>query len=168
MRQLFFILLSFGILSCNSRNSIAIKENGSNIGETEEGDIWTKIDKKKVWFLEGTRTINTIDLIPRDFNDFYSKFVSDSTFQKEHIEFSILGAIGECDSTIILSDMNWEYLHYDFRSGFYNPLDSNTVSYNTSKILIENYRKEIGLIFQMGFERKNGSWFLTLITIDNC
>lgn len=168
MRQLIFIFLTLGIVSCNSKNSISTIENMPNINQTEKEDIWTKIDKKKDWFLEGTQTFKTIDSIPIDFNDFYSKFISDSIFQKEHIEFSILGAIGECDSTIILSDKNWEYLHLDFRTDFYNPLDSNTVSLNKSKILIENYRKEIGPIFQMGFEKKNGNWFLTLITIDVC
>lgn len=136
--------------------------------QTDKEDIWAKIDKKKVWFLEATQTYKTIDSIPIDFMDFYSRFISDSNFQKEHIEFAILGAIGECDSIIILSQKNWEYLNSDFRTDFYNPLDSNSVSLNKSKILIENYRKEIGLIFQMGFEKKNGEWFLTLITIENC
>jgi len=168
MRQLIFILLTLGIVSCNSKNSILAKENRTNKDQTEKEDIWTKIDKKKAWFLEATKTFKTIDSIPIDFNDFYSNFISDSMFQKVHIEFSILGAIGECDSTIILSDKNWEYLHLDFRTDFYNPLDSNTVSFNKSKILIENYRKEIGPIFQMGFEKKNGNWFLTLITIVVC
>jgi hypothetical protein len=168
MRQLTFILLTLGILSCNSKNFIATKENSSNNDKTEKENIWAKIDKKKVWFLEETKTYKTIDSIPIDFDDFYAKFISDSTFQKEHIESSILGAIGECDSTIILSDKNWEYLLLDFRSDFYNPLDSNTVSFNKSKILIENFRMEIGFLFQMGFEKKNGNWYLTLITIDNC
>ncbi len=136
--------------------------------QNEKEDIWAKIDKKKVLFLEETETYVTIDSLPIDFNDFYAKFISDSTFQKERIESSLLGVIGECDSTIILSDNNWEYLNTDFRSDFYNPLDSNTVSISISKILIENYRKEIGLIFQMGFEKKNNKWFLTLITIDIC
>ncbi|MBK6967052.1 MAG: DUF4348 domain-containing protein [Bacteroidales bacterium] len=130
--------------------------------------MWDKIDQKKVWFLEETETFKTIDSLPIDFNDFYTKFISDSTFQKERIESSLLGVIGECDSTIILSDKNWEHLNTDFRSDFYNPLDSNTVSISKSKILIENYRKEIGLIYQMGFEKKNNQWFLTLITIDIC
>jgi hypothetical protein len=168
MRQLILILLTLGILSCNSGNSIATKENRSNYDQTEKEDIWTKIDKKKAWFLEGSKTFITIDSLPVDFNNFYSTFISDTTFQKEHIEFPILGAIAECDSTIILTDRNWEVLHFDFRSDFYNPLDSNTVTINKSKILIENYRKEIGIIFQIGFEKKNDDWFLTLIMINNC
>ena len=168
MRQLIFILVTLSIISCYSRNSFSSKENMTGKNTTEKEDIWAKIDKKKVWFLEATQTYKTIDSIPIDFMDFYSRFISDSKFQKEHIEFAILGAIGECDSTIILSQKNWEYLNSDFRTDFYNPLDSNSVSLNKSKILIENYRKEIGLIFQMGFEKKNGEWFLTLITIENC
>lgn len=168
MRQIFFLLFTLVICSCNSRNTLATKETMSGNDQNEKEDIWAKIDKKKVLFLEETETYVTIDSLPIDFNDFYAKFISDSTFQKERIESSLLGVIGECDSTIILSINNWEYLNTDFRSDFYNPLDSNTVSISISKILIENYRKEIGLIFQMGFEKKNNKWFLTLITIDIC
>lgn len=168
MRLLIFILLTLGIVSCNSGNSISAKENRTSKDQTEKEDIWAKIDTKKVWFLEATQTFKTLDSIPIDFNDFYSRFISDSIFQKEHIDFSILGAIVECDSTIILSHKNWKYIPADFRTDFYNPLDSNTVSLNKSKIFIENYRKEIGPFLQMGFEKINNIWFLTLIKINVC
>jgi len=103
-----------------------------------------------------------------EFIEFYEKFISDSIFQKEHINFPILAVISECDSTIDLTNKNWKNYTWDFRKDFYNPNDSNLIYLNKDRFYFESTRKEVGLLFQIGFEKVNENWFLTFYIVNTC
>ena len=83
--------------------------------------------------------------------------------------------IGECDTTIILNSDNWRYSNWDFIKEFtegseYEAIEKwdNTVYIADGKIYFEFYLKEIGLIYQIGFNRINAEWYITLYKIDVC
>ncbi len=172
MRILMFFLTGFSLLtSCYVRPENETKSNDSIIRDKlvlTTDDIWERIDKKGEWFKGDSKIFLTTDSISADFVDFYNKFISDSIFQREHIHFPFLAAIGECDTTIQLNESNWENYICDFRKDFYNPLDSNVIYQNESKFYYQNYQMEIGLLFRIGFEKQDGKWILTLYDVNAC
>jgi len=136
--------------------------------KSTETDVWSDFDKKETWFMKDAMLLHSIDELPDDFITFYGRFISDKEYQKKHIRFPILAAVGECDTTIILGKVNWEIFSWDFRKEFYNPLDSNIIYLNKNKFYFKNIRKEIGELFRMGFEKTEGEWFMTLYLLNNC
>lgn len=172
MRTSMYFIIGFILLtSCNIRPKNESKLNDSIIKDKQaviKDDIWERIEKKGEWFKGDSKLLLTIDSLSTDFVDFYSKFISDSIYQREHIHFPVLAAIGECDTTIKLNESNWETYKYDFRKDFYNPLDSNIIYQNDSRFYYQNYRKEIGLLFRIGFEKRDGKWILTLFEVNAC
>ena len=172
MRILMFSLIGFILLtSCNIAPKNESKLNDSIIQEKLVvliDNIWERIDKKGEWFKGDSKLLLTTDSISADFADFYNEFISDSIYQREHIQFPVLAAIGDCDTTIQLNESNWKNYNYDFRKDFYNPQDSNVIYQNESKFYYLNYRKEIGLLFRIGFEKRDGKWILTLYDVNAC
>lgn len=134
----------------------------------DSSDIWSRIADKQEWFMLDTKPLSTIDSIPVEFQNFYAKFISDSIFQIESIDISFLAVMAECESTVILNPSNWTFFRYDFRLDFDNRLDSNAIYYNEQKFYFQQFRKEVGLLFCIGFEKTNGFWLLTLYEDVNC
>lgn len=169
MKTLIIIALVSILLSCNEKNvkketiEIAIEQQKYDIK-----NIWDKIDKKGKWFIKDSKIYYSIDSLSQDFIEFYEYFISNREFQKEHIKFPILAVIGECDTTILLNESNWENYDYDFRKDFHKELDSNIIYQSETKFCFKNYRKEIGLIFQIGFEKIDNKWYLTLYEVNAC
>ena len=172
MRIILFSLIGLILLtSCNVRSKNEAKLYAFLIKKKQTviiDDIWERMDKKGEWFKSDSKFLLTTDSISADFSDFYNRFISDSIYQRNHIQFPVLAAIGECDTTIQLNDSNWENYNYDFRKDFYNPMDSNVIYQNESKFYYQNYRKEIGLLFRIGFEKRDGKWILTLFEVNAC
>lgn len=169
MKRVNFILIIFLLYSCGTTS----KEDDKNGTDTlkpdfQSTDIWEKTESKTIWFKQDSKLYRSIDSLPEEFIEFYEKFISDSNFQKEHINFPIMAVIAECDSTITLTDRNWENYTWDFRKDFNNPNDSNLIYSNSDRFYFECNRKEIGLLFQIGFEKMNGTWFLTLYIVNTC
>ena len=169
MNKLNLILIIFLLYSCGSRS----KENDKNGKDTlkldsQSTNVLEKIENKAIWFKLDSKLYYSIDSVPKEFIEFYEKFISDSTFQKEHINFPIIAVVTECDSTINLTNKNWQNYTWDFRKDFYNPNDSNLIYFNKDRFYFENTKKEIGLLFQIGFEKINGNWFLTFYMVNTC
>jgi len=172
MRILIFFLTGLTLLtSCNIRSKNKVDSNDLSNNDKQAvvtDNIWERVDKKGEWFKIDSKIFMTTDSISADFTDFYDKFISDSIFQLEHIRFPVLAVIGECDTTIQLNKSNWENYSFDFRKDFYNPLDSNVIYENETQFYYQNYRKEIGLLFRIGFEKQDGKWILTLYDVNAC
>lgn len=169
MKNLIFssILLCL-LVSCNNSRT----NDTSSIKSTKISDdapnIWEEIDKKTAWFKKGSNVYSSLDSIDSAFIEFYLKFITDHRYQLEHIQFPILGAIGECDTTIVLNASNWEDYTYDFRKDFYVSEDNIVMAQSDSRFYFEKYREEIGLLFSIGFEKRNGQWYLTLYNVNVC
>ena len=169
MNKLNLILIIFLLYSCG-RGSRENDKNGIDTLklDSRSTNIWNKIDDKAIWFKLDSKLYRSIDSLPNEFIEFYEKFISDLNFQKEHINFPILAVIANCDSTINLTKKNWEKYTWDFRKDFSNPNESNLIYLNKDRFYFESTKKEIGLLFQIGFEKINGKWFLTLYMENNC
>ena len=138
--------------------------------------VWPLIEKKAEWFKKGASQNTDLKNIPDNFLTFHKKFISDSIFQRRHIDFkTLIGVLGQCDTTIIYNTSNWVFTNWDFIKAF--PIDNFTKSrtgyenyFYTSpnKFYYEFRVKEVGLIRQTGFELINGDWMLTLYDISEC
>jgi len=139
-------------------------------------NIWDKVEKKANYLKSDLSAEKNLTNLPNDFTVFSDKYVTDSLFQIQHVDFKYLvGAIAECDTTIILNSENWEYSSWDFIKEFtegdgYEPIEKwdNSVYISDNRVYFEFNLKEIGLIYQMGFEKINGEWFITLYKINVC
>ncbi|MEI7724467.1 MAG: DUF4348 domain-containing protein [Bacteroidota bacterium] len=171
MNNVNLILIIFLLYSCGSRSKDNDKDKSgidSLKQDSRSTNIWEKTENKTIWFKSDSKLYHSIDSLPKEFIEFYEKFISDSNFQKEHINFPIIAVIAECDSTIDLTNKNWENYTWDFRKDFNNPIDSNLIYLNNDRFYFECNRNEIGLLFQIGFEKINGKWFLTLYIVNTC
>lgn len=169
MSKLYCILIIFLLYSCGSRGKENYKKGIDTLKQDSRSTkIWEKIENKEIWFKLDSKLYRSIDSLPKEFIEFYEKFISDSNFQKEHINFPILAVIAECDSTIDLTNKNWENYTWDFRKDFNNPNDSNLIYLTKDRFYFENTRKEVGLLFQIGFEKINEKWFLTFYIVNTC
>lgn len=110
----------------------------------------------------------SVDSIPAEFISFYEKFITDSVFQLKHIRFPLEGGIYECEETFNWVKSEWRFMNLDFRKDFYNELDNNTISYNNTSLIYKNYRKEIGLLSEMRFEKINDIWYLVFFQVNAC
>ena len=169
MHKLTFILTLFLLYSCSSQRD----ENSNNRIAAAKQDslsvkIWETIENKENWFKTDSKIYRSIDSLPAEFVEFYEKFISDSTFQQGHINFPITAVVVECDSTIVLTRENWKKFTWDIRKDFYAPNDSNSIYLDKDRFYYENIRKEIGLLFQIGFEKINGKWWLTFYIANTC
>lgn len=179
-------ILSFVLISCSAKtDSKATKSNNQQhtiLSQTNQNneisikELFSKEEKKIKWFKKGLKGYSDTALLPKSFIEFYPKFVSDSLFQKENIKFDkLIGYISECDSTIILNSDNWTYDKHDFVKFLTDgnetePIDiwNNHVYSTEDKVFFEFERKEIGMIFQIGFEKINDKWNLTFYSVNAC
>lgn len=100
----------------------------------------------------------------------------DSVYQKENINFNeLIGVIVDCEETTFLSDKNWEFIDWDFIKFFSEGSESepigkwnNTVYTSEDKVFFEFELKEVGVIYQLGFEKIDENWKLTLYFVNAC
>jgi len=181
-----FILLCGILISCANKGKsehefisqelIEQSKIDLNAAEVNNKNIWNEIEKKATYFKSDLNPENNLKNLPKEFIVFADKFKSDSIYQLQHIDFGrILGTIGECDTIIIINSDNWKYSNWDFLNDFangneYEPIEKwdNKVYASDSKIYLEYFLKEIGMIYQIGFEKANDIWFLTLYNINVC
>lgn len=160
--------------SNNQQNTIHSKSNQNN--EISIKDLFSIEEKKIKWFKKGLKGYSDKALLPKSFIEFYPRFVSDSLFQKKNIKFDkLIGYISECDSTIILNSDNWTYDKDDFvkfltEGNETEPIEewNNHVYSTEDKVFFEFEKKEIGMIFQIGFEKINDKWNLTFYSVNAC
>lgn len=179
-------LVALIAISCSNRANTgqSLKSSPQNVTteqslptvQLNQANISDEVKKKANYFKAGLISEKNLMKLPDEFIDFSKNFISDSLFQFQHIDFNYLvGAIGECDTTIILNSDNWRYSRWDFIKEFtegseYEAIEKwdNTVYIADGKIYFEFYLKEIGLIYQIGFDRINAEWYITLYKIDVC
>jgi len=154
----------------NTEDSIANTELKENKTLTRN-NIWDFVNEKAEWFKKGLEPQKDIDLLPLDFKAFYEKFTTDSVFQINNIQFdSLIGVIGECDTTIILNSKNWE-IQTDIINDFdKSPKEkwNNYFFFDSTRVYFEFELIEIGVIYQFGFEKINGKWKQTLSFVNVC
>lgn len=138
--------------------------------------IWDSVEVKANWFMNGIEPNRELNLIPPVFNEFYTKFITDSLFQKQHIAFEqFVGVIGQCDTTIRLNNANWIFTDWNFTEFFKNDNNTenidgwdNTFFYSSSKFYYQFRLKEVGWIYKTGFEKIGDNWQLTLYYVNAC
>jgi len=187
MKTIFLlIILSFVLISCSAKtDSKATKSNNQQVtivSQTNQNyeisikELFSNEEKKIKWFKKGLNGYSDTALLPKSFIEFYPKFVNDSLFQKENIKFDkLIGYISECDTTIILNSENWTYDNDDFvkfltEGNKTEHIDEwNNHFYSTeNKVFFEFEKKEIGMIFQIGFEKIYDKWNLTFYSVNAC
>lgn len=184
--RIFIVIICFVLISCSNRTDnkttsstekreIVQTEKSKKIEKVTENE-YDKLVKKTAWFKNGLKKQNDLIQLPESFLGFYKKFVTDSVFQKENVNFKeLIGIIGDCEETTYLSDKNWEFIDWDFIKFFKEgsetePIEkwNNTVYTSEDKILFEFEIKEVGLTYQLGFEKYDENWKLTLYFVNAC
>ncbi|KZS38966.1 hypothetical protein AWE51_25915 [Aquimarina aggregata] len=138
-------------------------------GRVEKYD-WDLVSNKADKYRKVSEAYSDKKIIPNDFLEFSRKFISDSEFQKSHIDFeNLIGVVGACEETYIMSKNNWVYDNWDFIENL--EIDEkweNTFRFSNQVFFCEYELKEIGTIRVLGFEKQNGIWHLTLYDINDC
>lgn len=145
MKPIVFLLISFVLISCNNRQKV-------NLTTESKGH---KINSNLDFFKN------------HDFEVFYSAFISDSLFQKQHIIFPLKDAIYECDTTITLTRENWAFDSHDMRD-YDKSLDSIIIKQEEDMLNYSLTRKEVGKLYEMRFERIKGTWYLVYYFVNAC
>ncbi len=138
-------------------------------GKVDEFD-WNLVFNKTKEYRGVSKEYSDKKIIPKDFLEFSMRFISDSTFQKEHIDFDKLIAVtGSCEETYILKENNWVFDDWDFVNNLGIDEEMENTFYFSDQVFYCNYLlKEIGTIRTLGFEKKDGEWCLTLYNINDC
>ena len=131
-------------------------------------NIWELIDQKATELRNGREELSQIEDINPEFNSFYQRFIADSVFQRKHVNEGVLAAIGLCESTKVLSLEHWELITHHFQEDFENPHYKNLIISDKKVFYLKSTRIEIGVIAQIGFERIEGEWQLTLYMLNAC
>ena len=109
-------------------------------------------------------------IIPNDFIEFSRKFISDSEFQKAHIDFdNLIAVVGACEETYVLKKDNWVFDDWNFINEIgIDEKWENTFNYSDNIFYSEYTLKEVGTLTMLGFEKINGEWNLTLYIQNDC
>jgi|TARA_B110000908_G_C10090797_1_gene373917 hypothetical protein len=138
-------------------------------GEVEKYD-WDLAFNKADKYSKVSESYSEVKIIPTEFIEFSRKFISDSKFQKAHIDFeNLIAVVGACEETYVLKKDNWVF---DDRN-FINEIGidekwENTFNYSENIIYFEYTLKEVGTLTMLGFEKINGEWNLTLYIKNDC
>ena len=135
--------------------------------------IWDTIYNKVEWFIRDKEAQRDLNQVPLNFQKFYTQYISDSTYQKNHIDFEqLIGVISECEQTFRLDNKNWEFSNWNFTQEFNkdNNIDGwdNVFYFDENTFFFQFEIKEVGIICQEGFEKINGKWKLVLYVLNNC
>lgn len=138
-------------------------------GEVEKYD-WDLAFQKAEDYQKVSETYSDKTKVPNDFLEFSQKFISDTNFQKAHIDFNnLIAVVGACEETYVLTENNWVYDDWNFINeiGIDNEWE-NTFNYTDNKFYFEYTLKEVGTLTMLGFEKINGQWNLTLYIQNDC
>jgi len=138
-------------------------------GEVESFD-WNLVWEKAKKYRSISEKQYDKALIPNDFLKFGKRFISDSKFQKEHIDFeNLIAVVGACEETYLMTKNNWVFDDWNFIENI--KIDNqweNTFRFSDQVFFCEYKLKEIGTIRILGFEKQNGIWRLTLYDHSDC
>ena len=131
-------------------------------------NIWERIDQKAAELRNGRTEYSELKHINPGFSEFYKRFITDSTFQQERVNEGVLAAIGLCESTKILTPENWELITYHYKEDFDDPRYEHLIISDENAFYLRSTLTEIGVISQIGFERIEGGWQITLYMVNAC
>ena len=184
--RILIIIIGFVLISCSNRtdsktiNSTEKRETVQTDKSKKTKEIYEneyyELEKKTEWFKNGLKRHNDLTRLPGSFLGFYKKFVVDSVYQKENVNFNeLIGVIGDCEEITYLSDKDWEFIDWDFIKFFSGGSETepigkwnNTVYTSEDKVFFEFELKEVGVIYQLGFEKIDENWKLTLYFVNAC
>ena len=138
-------------------------------GKVEKYD-WDLVFNKAEKYEKVSKAYSDKRSIPNDFLEFSKKYISDSEFQKENIDFdNLLAVIGACEETYVLSDNNWVIDNWNFIEEIGIDKEWKNTFHFSENIFFSKYElKEVGTITMLGFEKINGKWKLTLLFRGDC
>ena len=138
-------------------------------GEVEEYD-WDLAFQKAENYQRVSESYSDKKIVPNDFLEFSQKFISDSNFQKTHIDFeNLIAVVGACEKTYVLKENNWVYDNWNFINEIgIDEKWENTFNYSDNRFYFEYTLKEVGTLTILGFEKINGQWNLTLYIQNDC
>ena len=138
-------------------------------GKVEKYD-WDLVFNKAEKYEKVYKAYSDKRSIPNDFLEFSKKYISDSEFQKENIDFdNLLAVIGACEETYVLSDNNWVIDNWNFIEEIGIDKEWKNTFHFSENIFFSKYElKEVGTITMLGFEKINGKWKLTLLFRGDC
>jgi len=138
-------------------------------GKVEKFD-WDIVFNKADNYRKVSESYSDEKIIPNDFIEFAKKFISDSEFQKAHINFeNLIAVVGACEETYVLKENNWVVDDWNFiqEIGIDNEWE-NTFHYSDNVFFSEYVLKEVGTLTMLGFEKIDGVWNLTLYFQNDC
>ncbi|WP_370226991.1 hypothetical protein [Mesoflavibacter sp.] len=138
-------------------------------GEVEKYD-WDLAFQKAENYRKVSESYSDKTKVPSDFLEFSQKFISDTNFQKTHIDFdNLIAVVGACEETYVLTKDNWVYDDWNFINEIGVDKEwKNTFNYSDNKFYFEYTLKEVGTLTMLGFEKINGKWNLTLYIQNDC
>ncbi|MFI2741485.1 hypothetical protein ACG2LH_01985 [Zhouia sp. PK063] len=138
-------------------------------GKVEKFD-WDLVFNKADVYRKISETYSDKKLIPKDFLEFSQKFISDSEFQKAHIDFeNLIAVVGACEETYVLKEDNWVVDDWNFISEIGIDKEWENTFHFSDNIFFSEYKlKEVGTLRMLGFEKINGKWNLTLLFQNDC
>jgi hypothetical protein len=110
-----------------------------------------------------TQTHDSIetDFESQSFEEFYVKFITDSTFQMSRISFPLNGNFTDYTNHKAWAKEKWPLITWDYRNIIENTDDSISVVQTDSTFYFGTFCRECGFSFWMEFEKLNGQWLLT-------
>lgn len=180
------LVMSFGCFQSNKREVISrpVDVNKSSSGKMRsdsndfivysKANLWEIVDSTAKGFRSKANPSQDLKSINKNFLDFYERFISDSLFQYDRINFQRLtGIISECDTTITLNASNWLFRSWNFTLYFNRHEDpdvtwSDFIYSSDSTFYYEFILEEVGIVYQAGFEKLNENWYLTFYRETNC
>jgi len=117
-------------------------------------DSATTIAKNKSDSIEFTFTDTS-------FENFYTRFISDSVFQITNVHCPLEGNYSDYDKTKKWTKEEWSFIELDFRDALNNSDDSLSIVQNDLEFFFGSYCRDCGFSFEMRFEKMDGSWKMT-------
>ena len=138
-------------------------------GKVEKYD-WDLAFNKADKYSKISESYSDKEIIPNDFMEFSRKFISNSEFQKAHIDFdNLIAVVGACEETYVLKKDNWVFDDWNFINEIgIDEKWKNTFNYSDNIFYFEYTLKEVGTLTMLGFEKINGEWNLTLYIQNDC
>ena len=138
-------------------------------GKVEKYD-WDLAFNKADKYSKISESYSDKEIIPNDFMEFNRKFISNSEFQKTHIDFdNLIAVVGACEETYVLKKDNWVFDDWNFINEIgIDEKWENTFNYSDNMFYFEYKLKEVGTLTMLGFEKINGEWNLTLYIQNDC
>ncbi|MEX1001394.1 MAG: DUF4348 domain-containing protein [Crocinitomicaceae bacterium] len=114
---------------------------------------------------ESTGTVNNVNnsdslLNQENFEEFYERFIRDSLFQRTRIRSEFDYNVYTCDSNLNLSVNDLYFIEWDYRDDISSELNYVEIDSSNNNIKIEGFRKEVGKLYYLEFEKKGNKWFL--------